>query len=185
MTPMDSVTAAPRPVSGFPKPEEAAAYYSRYISRIAGDDIVQILDDQRHEAAAFLNAISEEQSLHRYAPEKWSIRGVLSHVNDTERVFVYRAFWFARGLPGPLPSFDQELSAPKAGADRVSWACHVEDFRAVRLATVSLLHNLAPEAWNRSGVASDNPCSVRALAYITAGHLVHHLAIIRERYLKA
>ncbi|HLN58016.1 MAG TPA: DinB family protein, partial [Thermoanaerobaculia bacterium] len=106
-----------------------------------------------------------------------------SHVNDTERVFVSRAFWFARGFDSPLPSFDQDISAAAARADEVSWASHVEEFRAIRLATLAFFRNLQGEAWSRSGIASGNPFSVRALAYITAGHTSHHAAILRERYL--
>jgi DinB superfamily len=175
----------PRPVSGLPGRNEAASYYYKYIDRISGDDIVGILDAQKDEALAFLKRISEEESLHQYAPDKWSIRGVLSHVNDTERVFAFRALWFARGFDSPLPSFDQDASSVEAGADETSWAGHLEDFRAVRSATVSLLRNLPAGAWARTGIASDNPFSVRAIAYIAAGHLAHHLAVIRERYGKA
>ena len=123
--------------------------------------------------------------LFRYAPEKWSIRRVLNHVNDTERLFVFRAFWFARGFDSALPAFDQDAGSAAAGADGVSWARHVEEFRAIRAATVSFFGNLPAEAWTRRGIASDNPVSVRALAYITAGHLQHHMAVLRERYAAA
>jgi hypothetical protein len=108
-----------------------------------------------------------------------------SHVNDTERVFQSRALWFGRGLEGPLPSFDQILGARGARADEISWAAHVEDFRAVRLATMTLFRNLPEDAWMRSGVASGNPVTVRALAYIIAGHAAHHRSILEERYLKS
>ncbi len=128
--------------------------------------------------------ISEEKSLYRYAPEKWSVRQVVNHVNDTERVFVSRAFWFARGFDSPLPSYDQDLSAAAARADEVPWADHVEEFRGIRLATVAFFRNLPAAAWGRSGIASGNPFSVRALAYITAGHASHHVAILQERYLR-
>jgi DinB superfamily len=95
---------------GFPKPEEAAAYYSTYIDRISGDDIVDVLESQLQTTTALFGGISEEKSLHRYAPDKWSIRGVLNHVNDTERVFSFRAFWFARGFSDAMPSFDQSVN---------------------------------------------------------------------------
>ena len=169
-------------VSGPPGREEAASYFYRYIDRISGDDIVAILDAQQDEALAFLRRISEEESLHRYAPDRWSIRGVLSHVNDTERVFAYRALWFARGFDSALPGFDQDVSAGQAGADGRAWASHLEEFRAVRSATTALFRSLPADAWARSGIASDFPFTVRALAYIAAGHLSHHLAVIRERY---
>ena len=121
--------------------------------------------------------------MHRYAPDKWSIRDVVGHLNDTERLFVMRAFWFARGFDTPLPSYDQEIAAAGAQADRIPWAAHVEEFRLVRLSTVALFRNLPEEAWMRTGVASGNPFTVRALAYIIAGHVSHHAAIVKERYL--
>jgi hypothetical protein len=168
---------------GRPEPSEAASYYSTYIDRIAGDNIVGAIETQLEETLSFLAGVSEDQSLHRYAPEKWSIRELLSHVNDTERVFLFRALWFARGFQDPLPSFDQNIGVEGAGADQVSWARHLEEFRSIRLSTLNFFRNLPPEGWMRSGIASDNPFTVRALAYIIAGHVAHHTAIIRERYL--
>ena len=166
-----------------PGRDEAAPYYFTYIDRIASDDIVSVLTNQLQEVPAFLSQISEEKSLHRYAPEKWSIRQVLNHVNDTERTFAFRALWFGRGFSEPLASFDQNTAANGARADDYSWASHVTDFRDVRNATLSLLQNLPEEAWSRKGVASGNAVTVRALAYIIAGHLSHHIAIVQERYL--
>jgi hypothetical protein len=168
---------------GRPEPSEAASYYSTYTDRITSDDIQSVLESQLGEATAELSAISEEQSLRRYAPDKWSMRELLSHVNDTERIFVSRALWFARGFNEPLPSFDQNISVAGAEADRIPWKNHVDEFRAVRVATIAFFRNLPPEAWMRSGIASDNPFTVRALAYIIAGHVAHHTAILRERYL--
>ena len=166
-----------------PGRDEAAPYYFTYIDRIASDDIVRVLTNQLQEVPAFLSQISEEKSLHRYAPEKWSIRQVLNHVNDTERTFAFRALWFGRGFSEPLASFDQNTAANGARADDYSWASHVTDFRDVRNATLSLLQNLPEEAWSRKGVASGNAVTVRALAYIIAGHLSHHIAILQGRYL--
>jgi uncharacterized damage-inducible protein DinB len=166
-----------------PGRDEAAPYYFTYIDRIASDDIVSVLINQLQEVPAFLSQISEEKSLHRYAPEKWSIRQVLNHVNDTERTFAFRALWFGRGFSEPLASFDQNTAANGARADDYSWASHVTDLRDVRNATLSLLQNLPEEAWSRKGVASGNAVTVRALAYIIAGHLSHHIAIVQERYL--
>jgi len=170
-------------VTGPPEQSEAAPYYFRYIDRIAGGDIIGVLETQLEEMSALLLGISEETSLQRYAPEKWSIRQVVNHVNDTERVFVSRAFWFARGFDSALPSYDQEVSAVAARADEFPWASHVEEFRGVRLATLAFFRNLPAEAWMQRGIASGNPFSVRALAYITAGHASHHTAILRDRYL--
>jgi DinB superfamily len=174
-------SGAARPI-GPPKRDEAVPYYYRYIDRVEGEDILGVLEAQREEALATLRGFSEERSLHRYAPEKWSVRQVLSHVNDCERLFVFRAMWFARGFESPLPSFDQEIAATGAEADAIPWARHVEEFRGIRLATESFFRNLPAEAWSRRGIASDNPFTVRALAYIAAGHLVHHLTLLRERY---
>jgi len=168
---------------GIPERSEAGEYYFKYIGRIASGDILSVLDSQLEDTTAFLRGISEAKSLFRYAPDKWSIRQVWSHVNDCERVFAGRGFWFARGLDGALPSFDQDVAAASARADAVEWARHVEEFRNLRLATVAFFRGLPAEAWKRTGIASGNPVSVRALAYIVAGHVDHHVAILRERYL--
>jgi hypothetical protein len=168
---------------GRPQESEAASFYWKYIDKVEGDDPVAALERQLGEALELFAGISEERSLFRYAPEKWSVREVLSHVTDTERAFAFRALWFGRGFDGELQSFDQEIAAAGAQADRVSWTAHVEEFRQVRLATVSLFQNMPEEAWLRSGVASGHVVSVPALAFMTAGHAAHHLEILRERYL--
>ena len=170
-------------MNGRPAANEFAAYYSTYVERVTGDDILGTLQAQLDTTVSALTGISEEKSLHRYAADKWSIRQLLNHVSDTERVFVYRALWFARGFDTALPGFDQNVAVPTAAAERFSWASHVEDFRAVRAATLTFFRNLPEEAWGRSGVASGNPVTVRGLAYIIAGHVAHHVAILQERYL--
>jgi hypothetical protein len=166
-----------------PKANEAAEYYFRYIDLAPTDDIVSFLDDQFKQTMPFLVSISEERSTHRYAPDKWSIRELLNHVNDGERIFLGRALWFARGFTDPLPSFDQEIAVAGAEADRTSWADLVEEFRTVRLGTLSFFRNLQPEGWSRSGIASDNPVTVNAIAYIIGGHVAHHVNVLKERYL--
>lgn len=168
---------------GRPQSDEAASYYWNYINRVDGEDPVRILEAQLEPSVAFLDQISEEKSLHRYAPEKWSIRESLNHVNDTERLFAFRAMWFARGFDLPLPSFDQTIAVGAATADSTTWAAHVDEFRRVRLCTLPLFQNLPTAAWSRAGIASENRFTVRALAFIIAGHLDHHLALLRERYL--
>jgi hypothetical protein len=125
-----------------PGRDEAAPYYFTYIDRITSDDIVGVLESQRKEVPAFLFKISEEKSLHRYAPDKWSIRQVLNHLNDTERAFAFRALWFGRGFREPLASFDQNVASHAARADEYSWASHVADWRDVRRATLSFFRNL-------------------------------------------
>ncbi len=168
---------------GRPEKSEVATYYFTYIDQVAGDDVQALLRSQLGDSAALFSAISGEKSMYRYAAEKWSMRQVLNHVTDTERAFAFRALWFARGFDTQLPSYDQEIAARGAEADRVSWGAHVEEFRCVRLSTVRLFANMPPQAWMRRGIASDNSFTVRALAYIIAGHLAHHLKILRERYL--
>ncbi len=170
-------------MKGRPGPNEAAPYYFTYIDRIAADDILPVLENQLREVLPFLRTVSEEKSVYRYAPEKWSIRQVLNHVNDTERSFQFRALWFARGFDTPLPSYDQNIGVAGAGADQVPWARHVEEFQAIRAATLAFFDNLPADAWMHTGIASGNRFTVRALAYIIAGHVAHHAAILRERYL--
>jgi hypothetical protein len=170
-------------MTGRPAADEFASYYSTYIDRIASDDVLSVLEAQLDTTLGVVSGISEEKSLHRYAADKWSIRELLNHVSDTERVFVYRALWFARGFDTALPGFDQNVAVPKAAAEQFSWSSHIEDFRAVRTATLTFFRNLPEEAWNRSGVASGNPVTVRALAYIIAGHVAHHIAVLQEHYL--
>lgn len=168
---------------GRPGPDEAAPYYFRYIDQIPGDDIVALLGNQLDETLRFLSEISEEKSLHRYADDKWTVRQVLNHANDCERVFLFRAFWFARGFESALPSFDEKVSAGAAAATEYSWASHVEEFRAIRSSALSFFRNLPAEAWTRSGIASGSFFTIRALAYIIGGHVAHHTAILRDRYL--
>ena len=163
--------------------DEAAPYYFNYIDKVPAGDIVPIFSEQLQSSTAFLRSISEHKSLHRYAPGKWTIREVLSHLNDAERLFASRAFWFARGFDSPLPSFDQEVCIANACANQRSWASHVDEFESIRRGTISLFQHLPKDAWMRRGIASDNPFTVRALAYCIAGHLIHHENILRERYL--
>jgi DinB superfamily len=166
-----------------PQADEAASYYFRYIDLAPTDDIVSFLDDQFKQTTPLLAGISEERSTHRYAPDKWSIRELLNHVNDGERIFLGRALWFARGFTDPLPSFDQEIAVAGANANQTAWADLVEEFKTVRLGTLSFFRNLPPEAWSRSGIASDNPMTVNAIAYIIGGHVAHHVNVLKERYL--
>src|SRR5437667_759946 len=136
---------------GCPQEDEAAPYYFTYIRRIAGDDVLSVLEGQLEDSLKLLPMISEEVSLYRYAPEKWSIRQLLNHVTDTERAVAFRALWFAHGFESSLPSYDQNIAAASAQADTISWAAHIEEFRRVRLSTISLFRNMPTEAWTRSG----------------------------------
>jgi hypothetical protein len=166
-----------------PDRSEAAEYYFTYINQIPEGDICETLEAQLGETVTLLDGISEETSLRRYAPEKWSIRQVVSHLNDAERMFVFRALWFSRGFDSPLPSFDQNIAISAASADERSWRSHVEEFGTVRAATLTFFQNLPADAWSRGGFASGNRFTVRALAYIVAGHVRHHTNILRTRYL--
>lgn len=168
---------------GRPQITEAAPYYFTYIDQAIGEDPLASIEKQLDVSIQFFSGISEAKSSYRYGPDKWSIRQVLNHISDTERSFAFRVLWFARGFDAPLPSYDQNVASAGAEADRVSWADHIEEFRRVRLATISLFRNMSVEGWTRSGIASDNRFTVRALAFIIAGHVEHHLKILREQYL--
>ena len=166
-----------------PARDEAAEYHFKYIDVVPDGDICAILYAQRTETSAFLRTIPAQRSRHRYGADKWSVSEVVAHLNDCERLFAFRAFWFARGFDSPLPSFDQGIAVTHAGAEDRPWSTHLDEFDAVRAATLEFFSHLPPDAWSRRGIASDNPFTVRALAYITAGHVAHHTTILKGRYL--
>ncbi|MGH8639191.1 MAG: DinB family protein [Burkholderiales bacterium] len=168
-----------------PDRSEAAEYYFGYIDQVPPGDICAAMASQSHDVLSLFQGITEEQSLTRYAPGKWTIKEVAGHLNDTERLFVFRAFWYARGFETPLPSFDPDIALAASSADARPWRSHVDEFRDVRAATLHFFRTLPDAAWSRRGVASDNPFTVRALAYLTVGHVIHHVRILRERYLVA
>ena len=168
-----------------PDRTEAVDYYFTYIDQVGSGDIRDLLASQLTETLAILDGVPEERSLYRYAPGKWTIREAVSHVNDAERLFTFRALWFARAFDSPLPSFDQDVAVASAGADARSLKSHRDEFAAIRAASLALFRSLPDEAWMRRGVASGNPFTVRSLAFITAGHVAHHNRILRERYLES
>jgi hypothetical protein len=170
-------------MKGRPEPHEAAEYYFPYINQVSGEDALSAMERQLGEILPTLQSIAEERSLHKYAPDKWSLRQVLNHLTDTERAFAFRALWFARGFDKPLPGYDPDIAATGAEADTTPWSAHVDEFRRVRQATISLFQNLPAAAWKRTGVASGYTFTVRALAWIIPGHAAHHFRIVRERYL--
>lgn len=170
-------------LSRAPARDEAAEYYFRYIGLVPTGDILRTLEEQGSATITFLESIPEHRLLHRYAPDKWSVKTVVGHLNDCERLFVSRAFWFARGFDTPLPSFDQNVAVDAAAADSREWRALVGEFRSVRAATLTFFGSLPASAWDRRGIASGNPFTVRALAYLAAGHVTHHVNILRERYL--
>jgi len=167
-----------------PEPGEYAPYYEKYISLIADGDILTTLDAQRRQTLLLLSGKDEEDGNFRYAPGKWSVKEVLGHVCDAERIFAYRALRISRGDETPLASFEQDGYVKNGPFDRVALEEIVEDYIAVRRATLTLFRNLDEAAWMRRGTASNNPVSVRALAYMIAGHEVHHRRILEEKYFK-
>jgi len=167
-----------------PGPSEYVPYYETYISKVPPEgDLLTVLEDQRRETQQLLAGLSDTRALHRYAPEKWSIKEVVGHLMDTERVFCYRALAFARGDANPLPGYDEKAWAAAGRFDVRSLAHLAAESDAVRRATIALFSGLDGEALARRGTANNNPISVRALGWVIAGHERHHLAILRERYL--
>ena len=165
-----------------PQAGEYAPYYERYISLIQENDILATLDRQRREMVLLLSGVSEEQGDFRYAPEKWSAKEVLGHVCDTERIFAYRALRISRGDATPMEGFEQDDYVKHGPFARHVIAEVIEDYIAVRRATISLLRSLEEAAWSRRGVANKNEVTVRAIAYTIAGHEVHHRGILEEKY---
>jgi uncharacterized damage-inducible protein DinB len=168
---------------GRPDATEYAPYHGRYISLVPEGEILSILERQSASTSALLGGLSETQGDHRYAPDKWSIKEVVGHVADTERVFSYRAVHFSRGDPAPLPSMDQEIWAPGAESARRTLRSLVEELAAVRAATIALVASLSLAQAIRRGVASGNEVTARALAFLCAGHQEHHVRMLKERYL--
>lgn len=170
---------------GRPRQDEHAPYYARYINLVPEDDIVAALEGQGRETAALLSLVGDEKASFRYAPDKWSVKQVIGHVTDAERVFAYRAMSIGRGERKPLPGFEEKDYVANASFDDRGLADLVDDLTSARRATLSLLRGFSGEAWRRVGTASDATVSVRALAYMILGHERHHLAVLRERYLTA
>lgn len=178
---MTATAAEPRATR--PAPDEYAPYYGRYIEKVGDGDIVRTLQRQIGATAGAVRAIPESRAGHRYAPGKWSIREVIGHLSDAERIFAYRALRIARGDETPLPGFDENAFVSRARLDDRPFAGLIAEYKVVRAASVALFDSLFPEEWNRRGVASGQGVSVRALAWIAAGHEIHHLEILRTRYL--
>jgi|SRR5580658_103379 hypothetical protein len=173
---------ATAPAIAAPDASEYAPYYGKYIALVGGHDIVAALEDQPHDTLALLSDLTDEEGNYRYAPDKWSIKEMLGHLIDAERVFSYRALRFARNDRTPLASFEQDDYVRSGNFADCRLADLIEEFVAVRRATVWLFRQLSAEAWMRCGIASDNPVSVRAVAYIIAGHELHHRRILKEKY---
>ncbi len=166
-----------------PSTTEYAPYYERYVSLVPEGDIVQILSSQLEETLSLLGSISEARADYRYAPDKWSIKEVIGHVVDTERIFAYRVLRFARNDKAPIEGFDQDEFARNSAFGERTLADLVEEFEHVRRANLLLFRSLSDEALGRQGIASEVEVSVRALLYITAGHERHHMKVLKARYL--
>jgi hypothetical protein len=168
-----------------PEPGEYAPFYETYVSKVQGGDVIAQLESQRLQTAQFFAASTERDGNFRYAPGKWSIKEVVGHLSDSERVFGYRAMRIGRGDQTALPGFEQEDYVKNGNFGEQSLADLVSEFGLVRAATLALLRSFNAEAWGRRGIASDNPVTVRALAFIIAGHELHHREILKERYFPA
>lgn len=165
-----------------PETGEHNPYYSKYIKLVPDGDLLEILEKQQRATQALLAPLSADQACHRYAEGKWTVTEVIGHLADTERVFSYRALRFARGDTTPLASYDENAYTPAGRFNERSLGSVAAEFAAVRSATIALLGGIPADALTRSGVAADNAISVRACAYIIAGHELHHVSILRERY---
>ena len=165
-----------------PAPDEFFEYYGKYIDLVRGDDARPALRDQIEDTVRLLAPLDESKALHRYAPGKWSVTEVVGHVSDSERVFAYRALRMGRGDATPLPGFDEKTYVPAGRFDSRPLADIVHEFESVRAASLALFRGLDEEALLRRGTANGNTVSVRALAWILAGHELHHRGLLVERY---
>ena len=172
--------AAVRPSTG-----EYASFYETYISLVKSDDILAVLETQRLQTAHFFAARSERDGNFRYAPDKWTVKEVVGHLSDSERIFAYRALRIARGDQTPLSGFEQDDYVRGGNFRDRTLGDLAEEFAMVRAASVALFRSLDNDAWERRGTANKNEVTVRALAYIIAGHELHHRRILDERYFPA
>jgi DinB superfamily len=170
---------------GRPEPGEYAPYYDRYISLITSSDILGTFESQRRQMLLLLSGRDESEGDFRYAPDKWTVKELLGHVCDTERIFAYRALRISRGDRTPIEGFEQDDYVCNGPFAHRPLAEVIEDYIAVRRATLTLLRNLDEQAWTRRGIANNNEISVRAIAYTSAGHELHHRRILEEKYFAA
>lgn len=165
-----------------PESTEYAPYYEKYVSLVPEAEILGVLESQLSEIKSLISAVPADREQHRYGEGKWSVRDVLGHLTDGERIFGWRAFCFSRGEKAPLPSFDENDYVAESGYDRQSLAVLLEEFETVRRSNLAFLRQLDAARWVRTGTASGKPVSVRALAYMMVGHVRHHVSILRQRY---
>jgi uncharacterized damage-inducible protein DinB len=165
-----------------PAPDESAPFYHGYISEVPGELIGKYLVDQLHDLERLMEPLDETAARARYAPGKWSVKEVLGHLTDAERIFAYRLMRIARRDATPLPGFDENAYVPAGEFDARALASLVGEFGAVRRSTLALVEGLPPDSWVRRGQASGASITARALAYIIVGHVAHHARVLRERY---
>jgi hypothetical protein len=168
-----------------PEPTEYATYFEKYVSKVPGGDILAQLELQRLQTAQLFAASSERDGNFRYAPDKWTIKEIVGHLSDSERIFSYRALRIARGDETPLPGFEQDDYIKNGNFGEQSLADLVAEYGLVRASTLALFQSFNDEAWRRRGTASEKPITVRALAFVIAGHELHHREILKERYFPA
>jgi hypothetical protein len=166
-----------------PAVEEIPEYFRRYVAEVHGDDLLRALHQTEKETLDLLLALPPAKELYRYAPDKWTVREVVGHIIDAERVFAYRALRFSRQDPTPLSGFDENQYVPHSGAADRPLADLLDEYRAVRASSVSLISHMNDAMLDFRGSASGKTMSARVLGWIIAGHNMHHLAIVRDRYL--
>jgi hypothetical protein len=166
-----------------PESTEFAPYYEKYISLVDGNDALPVLVQQPAELRSMFSGLAEEKGTFAYAEGKWTLKELLSHLVDGERIFSYRVLRISRGDETPLEGFEQDDYIENSNANNRTFADLLEEFDLQRRSNMLLLNNISDDGSKRMGTASDNPVSVRALAYVMAGHTRHHLNVLRERYL--
>lgn len=171
--------ATPRVIPGRPKREEAHEYFWRYIALVESDDVVGVLEERLAKSEALIRQLPPD---HRYAEGKWTVREVVGHLIDTERIMAYRALRISRGDTTPLPGFDQDLMVNGANFGAIPMEELLEEWHVVREASLLQLRHMTMEMWNRIGESSGSPASARALAYVIAGHELYHQQLFVERY---
>jgi hypothetical protein len=165
-----------------PAADEYLAYYDRYVTLVPDGNLVDVLLEQQLETIGMLRRVDDERGLHAYAPGKWTIKEVIGHLCDAERVFAYRALRFARGDGQPVAGFDENAYVPAGRFNERRIGGLIDEFQSIRASTVHVFRYLTEDDWARRGIANGHPISVRTLGFVIAGHELHHAKLLRERY---
>jgi DinB superfamily len=166
-----------------PSPTGHAVYFQKYIDLVQEDNLQNAFQNQSLIINGFLHSITEEKSAYAYAPDKWTIKELLLHITDTERIFAYRGLCIARNEKNSLPGFDENIYAAASNANNRNWKDLAEEFLVVRKSTEALFNSFTPEILSRSGISNNNPMAVNSAGFIVVGHVYHHIKIFNERYL--